>query len=108
MVSGLKPGLAGLLAAVGAGTCCAVPIGLMALGLGGGAFMASVGKFGAILVPLGWLGFGGALWVVGRRRWQCRCAGVPARGFVPNLVLLSGGLAMLGSATYLTFFYEGM
>ena len=81
----MRPGSggAGLAAWVGAGLsslCCLLPLAIITLGLGSGAFMAVTMKYRWILIPAGVLGvtMGFILYVRERRRCDaaaCRMAG---------------------------------
>ncbi|MGH9662123.1 MAG: hypothetical protein ACRD96_26475 [Bryobacteraceae bacterium] len=81
----MRPGAvgAGLAAWVGAGLsslCCLLPLAIIMLGLGSGAFMAVTMKYRGILIPSGALGVtvGFILYIRERRRCDaaaCRMAG---------------------------------
>lgn len=98
------PGVIGAWASLGAGSCCAIPIGLMAVGVGSGTFMAALMPFNYILFPLGLLGFGaGAAWYVVRWR-RCRAEGCAMPGGRINAMLLGFAALMMVAASYFTVF----
>jgi Cu/Ag efflux protein CusF len=89
----LRPALVSLAGAFAASLCCLLPLAVILLGLGSGAFMATTMRYQAILLPLGLLAVtaGGVLYVRERRRCQrlvCTMAG-------SRLNLVALGLAAL-------------
>ena len=60
----LNPGLLGLGTAFGASVCCVLPMTVVLLGLGSGAFMTVTMQYRPILYPLGLLGRGHVLLAV--------------------------------------------
>jgi hypothetical protein len=52
----LKPALVSVFSALLASLCCLLPLAVMVLGLGSGAFMALTMRYQVILLPLGILG----------------------------------------------------
>jgi len=76
----LKPALVSLVGAVAASLCCLLPLSVLVLGLGSGAFMATTMRYQRLLLPLGLLAVtaGYVLYVRERRRCQhilCTMAG---------------------------------
>jgi Cu/Ag efflux protein CusF len=96
----LQPALVSLVGAFAASLCCLLPLAVIMLGLGSGAFMATTMRYQAILLPLGLLAVtaGYVLYVRERRRCQqlvCTMAGsrlnLVALGLA-TLILLSEGV----------------
>ena len=87
-LGGAGAGLAAWAGAALSSLCCLLPLGVIVLGLGSGAFMAVTMQFRWILIPAGVLGVAGgfALYIRERRR----CARLPCRmaGSRVTLVLL--------------------
>ncbi len=76
LVAGLVAGIGATLASL----CCLLPLGVIALGLGSGAFMATTMQYRWLLVPAGVIGIVGgfALYIREKRRCDalaCRMAG---------------------------------
>ena len=107
----MKPGSLGASAAAWAGAvlsslCCLLPLAVIVLGLGSGAFMAVTMQYRWILIPAGVLGVvaGFALYIRERRRCEalaCRMAG----GRI-TLVLLVLASLVVGTAILLDQFPE--
>jgi Cu/Ag efflux protein CusF len=96
----LQPALVSLVGAFAASLYCLLPLAVIMLGLGSGAFMATTMRYQAILLPLGFLAAtaGYVLYVRERRRCQqlvCTMAGsrlnLVALGLA-TLILLSEGV----------------
>src|SRR5207253_11048616 len=79
-VAALSAGLVAWVGAALASLCCLLPLGVIVLGLGSGAFMATTMQFRWLLVPAGIIGIvtGFVLYVREKRRCDalaCRMAG---------------------------------
>lgn len=66
------PGAAGVLTSLGASICCLIPLAVIYLGLGTGAFMATTMKYRPIVFPLGVIGLGAGYFLYFRERKRCR------------------------------------
>jgi len=79
-IKDLRPALVSCVGALAAALCCLLPLGVIALGLGSGAFMATTMRYQSMLLPLGVLAVtaGYVLYFRERRRCQklvCTMAG---------------------------------
>src|SRR5260370_23797610 len=79
-VAALTAGLVAWVGAALASLCCLLPLAVIVLGLGSGAFMGTTMQYRWLLVPAGILGIvaGFVLYLRERRRWDalaCRMAG---------------------------------
>ena len=79
-IATLTPGLVAWVGAALASLCCLLPLTVIALGLGSGAFMATTMQYRWLLVPAGLIGIttGFVLYIRERRRCDalaCRMAG---------------------------------
>jgi Cu/Ag efflux protein CusF len=106
-VRAFKPALVSLMAAFAASLCCLLPLAVIVLGLGSGAFMATTMRYQRMLLPLGVLGVttGYVLYVRELRRCQglvCSMAGSRV-----NLVALGVATALLLGEVALVAFPEG-
>ncbi|GIX48421.1 MAG: hypothetical protein KatS3mg131_2632 [Candidatus Tectimicrobiota bacterium] len=92
-----KEGLLGLGAALAASTCCLLPLAVVFLGLGSGAFMMTTMRWRPVLLPLGLLGLAAAYYLHFRERRRCRTQGCAMAGKTFNTVMLAlATLIMLG------------
>lgn len=100
----LKPALVSLVGAVAASLCCLLPLSVLVLGLGSGAFMATTMRYQGIFLPLGLLGVTGGYVLYFRERRRCRTVLCTMAGSRLNLVAL--GLAtvvLLGEVALVAF-----
>jgi Cu/Ag efflux protein CusF len=103
----IKPALVSLVGAFASSLCCLLPLAVIVLGLGSGAFMARTMRYQAILLPLGMLAVtvGYALYFRERRRCQrlvCTMAGNRL-----NLVTLGLATAVIIGEVVLVALPEG-
>jgi uncharacterized RDD family membrane protein YckC len=71
-VRAFKPALLSLMAAFAAALCCVLPLAVIVLGLGSGAFMATTMRYQRILLPLGILGVSAGYLLYFRERQRCQ------------------------------------
>lgn len=95
---GLAGGVAGVAGAFLASLCCLLPLTVVLLGVGSGAFMATTMAYRGVLIPAGVLGvpLGFVLYLRERRRCDalaCRVAG----GRLTLVLLIAAGLAVAGA-----------
>lgn len=92
-----KEGLIGLVTAIAASSCCLLPLAVVFVGIGSGAFMMTTMKFRPILFPLGLLGLATSYYLYFRERRRCKTAACAMVGKTFNLVTLTlATLIMLG------------
>ena len=92
-----KEGLIGLCTAVAASSCCLLPLTVVFLGIGSGAFMMTTMKFRPILFPIGLVGLGVSYYLYFRERRRCQTLTCTMVGKTFNLVTLTlATLIMLG------------
>lgn len=87
-----------------ASLCCLLPLAVVVLGLGSGAFMAVTMQYSYIFIPAGILGTGAGYYLYVRERRRCHrleCAMAASR---VNLVLLLASSLVLAAAVVLTAF----
>jgi len=105
-LSDIKPGTVSFLGAVLA-SCCLVPITLILLGLGSGAFLLSVTmRYRFIFFPLGALGVGLGYYLYFRELRRCRSLGCRMPWAGVNLAFLILSTLILAFATGLILFPE--
>lgn len=90
-----------LLSASVASLCCLLPLVVVVLGLGSGAFMAVTMKYSYIFIPAGILGTGAGYYLYFRERNRCNRLGCAMAGSRLNLVLLMVSTLILGLAVTL-------
>lgn len=87
-ISHLKAGLVSFGGAFLSSLCCLLPLAVILLGLGSGAFMMTTIQYRSLLIPLGVLGVGLGYYLYFRDRKRCRTLGCRMAGSRVNLVLL--------------------
>ena len=103
-IKDLRPALVSSVGALAASLCCLLPLGVIALGLGSGAFMATTMRYQRLLLPLGVLAVtaGYVLYIWERRRCQRRACTMA--GSRLNLVALGfATLVLLGEVVLVAF-----
>jgi Cu/Ag efflux protein CusF len=103
----LKPALVSLMAALAASLCCLLPLAVIVLGLGSGAFMATTMRYQRMLLPLGMLGVAAGYLLYVRERRRCQALVCTMAGSRVNLVALSVAAAVLLGELVLVAFPEG-
>lgn len=91
----LKAGLVSLGGASVASLCCLLPLAVILLGLGSGAFMATTMRYRPLFLPLGILAVGLGYYLYFRDRRRCHALGCRMAGSRLNLALLVVASAML-------------
>ena len=84
----LGAGVAAWAGAVLSSLCCLLPLTIIALGLGSGAFMAMTMRYRWILIPTGVLGVVGGVALYTRERRRCDALACRMAGGRTTLVLL--------------------
>jgi hypothetical protein len=102
------PGTVSVLTALGASICCLIPLAVVFLGLGTGAFMATTMKYRPIVFPLGILGliFGYYLYF---REWRrCQRLACQMAGSKINLTLLIVATIIMAGVVGADFFSDAL
>jgi Cu/Ag efflux protein CusF len=107
-VRAFKPALVSLMAAFAAALCCVLPLAVIVLGLGSGAFMATTMRYQRILLPLGILGVSAGYLLYFRERRRCQALVCTMAGSRVNLVALGLATAVLLGEVALVAFPEGV
>ena len=107
-VRDFKPALVSLMAAFAASLCCVLPLAVIVLGLGSGAFMATTMRYQRILLPLGILGVTAGYFLYFRERRRCQSLVCTMAGSRVNLVALGLATAALLGEMGLVAFPEGV
>jgi hypothetical protein len=106
--SDVTPGFLGAAAATVSSLCCLLPLAIILLGLGSGAFMMTTMRYRAIFIPAGIIGvaLGWLLYFRERKRctaMACRMAGGPLNlGLLLFATLLVAGAVILDQFPNLT------
>lgn len=103
-VSHLKPAVVSLCSALLASLCCLLPLAVIILGLGSGAFMAITMRYQVVLLPLGILGVAAGYVLYLRERRRCRALVCTMAGSRLNLLVLGvATVVLLGELALVAF-----
>ncbi len=102
----LSAGVPALAGAVLSSLCCLLPLTVIALGLGSGAFMAVTMQYRWILIPTGVLGVVGGVVLYIRERRRCDALACRMAGGRITLVLLIVASVVVAAAIALDRFPE--
>ena len=105
-VRGLVGGIAGAAGAVLASLCCLLPLTVVILGVGSGAFMATTMAYRWLLIPAGVLGVGLGFVLYARERRRCDALGCRVAGARLTLALLVAASLVVATAIVLDQFPE--
>lgn len=94
-LAGLKSGLVSFGGAFLASLCCLLPLAVVLLGLGTGAFMATTMQYRPLFLPLGIVGVGFGYYLYFREKRRCAALACRMLGARTNLVLLIVASLML-------------
>lgn len=86
--------------------CCLLPLAVIVLGLGSGAFMATTMQYGWLLIPAGVLGIAAGFALYVRERRRCDALGCRMAGSRLTLALLLVASAVVGTSIVLDRFPE--
>ncbi len=101
-----KAGLVSFSSAIIASLCCLLPLAVVLLGLGSGAFMMVTMQYRAIFLPIGVVGMALGYYLYFREKRRCTSLGCAfARGKI-NLALLFFATVMVAGALVLDIFPE--
>ncbi|MGH7909429.1 MAG: hypothetical protein ACRENW_06225 [Thermodesulfobacteriota bacterium] len=91
----LKSGLVSFGGAFLASLCCLLPLTVILLGLGSGAFMMTTMQYRPLLLPLGILAVAAGYYLYFREKQRCKALGCRMAGSRLNLALLGVATVML-------------
>ena len=100
----IKAGLVSLSSALVASLCCLLPLAIVLLGLGSGAFMMVTMKYRYIFLPVGVIGLGTGYYLYFKEKRRCSSIGCSFVGRKTNLALLVLATVMVAGALLLDFF----
>lgn len=100
----VKAGAIGMSAAIVASLCCLLPLIVVLLGLGSGAFMMVTMQYRSISLPLGVLGVGLGYYLYFQKKRRCRSAGCASVGRKLNVILLCVATVIVALALGLDVF----
>ena len=103
-VRDLKTGFLGLVAAGVSSLCCLLPLLVILLGLGSGAFMMTTMQYRTIFIPAGILGVGLGWFLYRRERKRCTSLECRMPGRPLNLALLLLATLVVAAAVVLDQF----
>jgi hypothetical protein len=102
----LGASVAAWVGAVLSSLCCLLPLAVVALGLGSGAFMAVTMQYRWILIPLGVIGVVTGFVLYGRERRRCDALACRMAGSRISLALLILASVVVGASIVLDRFPE--
>lgn len=107
----MKPGTIGATVIAWGGAllsslCCLLPLAVIVLGLGSGAFMATTMRYRWLLIPAGVLGIAAAFVLYARERRRCDALGCRMAGSRVTLALLITASAVVATSIVLDRFPE--
>ncbi|MBZ0170684.1 hypothetical protein MELA_01376 [Candidatus Methylomirabilis lanthanidiphila] len=103
-VSDVKPGFLGVVAAGVSSLCCLLPLMVIVLGLGSGAFMMTTMQYRAIFIPAGIVGVAIGWLLYLRERKRCSSLACRVVGGTLNLSLLLLATVLVAAAVALDQF----
>ncbi len=101
-----KAGLVSISSAIISSLCCLLPLAVVLLGLGSGAFMMVTMQYRAIFLPIGVIGVGVGYYLYLRERRRCSSIGCAFVGGKINLAVLLFATIMVVAALVLDLFPE--
>jgi hypothetical protein len=90
--------------AVVSSLCCVLPLAIVLLGLGSGAFMATTMQYTSVFVPVGVASVSTGFYLHLRERRRCARAGCSMAGSSLNLTFLSVSALVVALAIFFTLF----
>jgi len=101
-----KAGLVGVSSAIISSLCCLLPLTVVLLGLGSGAFMMVTMQYRTIFLPIGVIGVAMGYYLYFRERRRCDSIGCAFVGGRINLAFLLFATVTVVAALVLDFFPE--
>jgi hypothetical protein len=87
-VFNVKSGMVSLASAFVASLCCVLPLAVVLLGIGSGAFMMTTMKYSNIFIPIGVIGVGLGYFLYFRQKKKSAACGCPMPAGKFNLTIL--------------------
>ena len=84
----VKSGMVSLASAFVASLCCVLPLAVVLLGIGSGAFMMTTMKYSNIFIPIGVIGVGLGYFLYFRQKKKSAACGCPMPAGKLNLTIL--------------------
>jgi len=100
----VKAGLVSFSSALIASLCCLLPLAVVVLGLGSGAFMMVTMRYRNIFIPVGVVGVGIGYYLYFKEKRRCSSIGCSFVGRKINLALLVLATAIVAGVLLLNFF----
>ena len=100
----LKAGIVSVSAALIASLCCLLPLAVVSLGLGSGAFMLVTMRYKSVFIPTGIIGVSAGYLLYFRERRRCNRLGCTFVGRKSNIALLIIATVIVGAAIGLDIF----
>ncbi|MFQ5912790.1 MAG: hypothetical protein ACE5JS_06385 [Nitrospinota bacterium] len=98
------PGIVSVITSLGASICCLIPLAVIFLGLGTGAFMATTMKYRPLVFPLGVIGLGTGYYLYFREWRRCQQLACRMAGSRINLVFLIVATIIMAGVVWADFF----
>ncbi len=105
-ISNLKPILVSLPSAVVASLCCVLPLVVVLLGIGSGAFMMYTMKYSTIFIPIGVVGVGLGYFFFFREKKKCAALACRMARGRSNLMVLIVATTVVITAIVFNLFPE--
>ena len=105
-LNSVKAGLVGFSSAIIASLCCLLPLAVVLLGLGSGAFMIVTMQYRAIFLPIGVIGVALGYYFYFMEKSRCATLGCAFVSGKINLALLSFATVIVAAALILNIFPE--
>ena len=105
-VYGVKSSIVGLASAFVASLCCILPLAVVLLGIGSGAFMMTTMKYSYIFIPVGVVGLGLGYFLYFREKKSCDAKACKMAGGKLNLIILIGASVLIVTAIAFELFPE--
>ena len=103
-IESLKAGVVSFSAAIVASLCCLLPLAVVVLGLGSGAFMMMTMQYRSIFLPTGVIGVSLGYFLFFREKRRCNSLGCSFVGRKTNLALLLIATVVVSVALILDIF----
>ncbi len=106
MMATLQRFLGGIMSASGgvvASLCCVLPLAVVLLGLGSGAFMATTMKYTPIFVPFGVMSVSAGFYLYFSEQRRCAREGCRMVGRAWNLAVLGVSALLVAAAVFFSF-----